>query len=90
MLKLVNKNVSTSLHEIEQPSPLRWKILHRDGNELYDVSSWIKCRDYFNDVVWRSNGGAAFSIYGFNCDFKYNDEGTYFLLGGTPVCFASV
>lgn len=52
--------------EIGQPNPIRWAILSGTPSEGFvNESSWLKCKDFFNDYVVAYNGGERFSIYNF-------------------------
>lgn len=56
-----------SYSESSQPNNIRWCILSgtiEDG--FVNESSWLKCKDFFNDYVVAYNGGKRFSIYSFN------------------------
>ena len=63
--------------EIDQPNPLRWRIMHRSKDVLTSQSCLIKCKDFFNDVVAWKKAKKAFVIYGFRNNIKFNREGLY-------------
>jgi len=63
--------------EIDQPNPLRWRIMHHSKGVLTSQSCLIKCKDFFNDVVAWKKAKKAFVIYGFRNDIKFNKEGLY-------------
>ena len=63
--------------EIDQPNPLRWRIMHRKKDVLTSQSCLIKCKDFFNDVVAWKKAKKAFVIYGFRNNIKFNREGLY-------------
>lgn len=72
---------NSSYCEVPQVNPLRWKTLHKVGdNEFVDQSGWWKCKDFLNDTVAFFKQGSKFSIYSYKNDIKANDEGVYFLL----------
>jgi hypothetical protein len=73
LLKTHNKQYA----ELDQPNPLRWRIMHRKGDELVSQSSLIKCKDFFNDVVAWKKAKHAFIIYDFKNKIKFNKEGLY-------------
>ena len=75
--KITHKNTYS---EINQPNPLRWRIMHREKDTLTSQSGLIKCKDFFNDVVAYKNAEHKFSIYGFKNEIKFNRYGVYFLL----------
>jgi hypothetical protein len=53
--------------EISQPNPIRWAILSGTPETGFvNESSWLKCKDFFNDYVVAYNGGKRFNIYGFS------------------------
>ena len=66
--------------EIDQPNPLRWRIMHRSKDVLTSQSCLIKCKDFFNDVVAWKKAKKAFVIYSFKNNIKFNKGGVYFHL----------
>ena len=66
--------------EIDQPNPLRWRIMHRSKDVLTSQSCLIKCKDFFNDVVAWRKAKKAFVIYSFKNNIKFNRNGLYVLL----------
>jgi hypothetical protein len=73
-------NNNSSYSEVGQVNALRWKILFRNGDVFTDQSGWIKCKDFFNDVLAWFKEEIQFSVYGFNNKVKHNEEGVYMLL----------
>lgn len=69
-----------SYAEIDQPNPLRWRIMHRSKDVLTSQSCLIKCKDFFNDVVAWKKAKKAFVIYSFKNNIKFNREGLYLFL----------
>lgn len=65
------------LTELSQRNPLRWKMMYREGDVLSAQSPWLKCKDYFNDVVAYVNTGVEFEVHGFKNKIKLNEEGLY-------------
>jgi hypothetical protein len=63
--------------EIDQPNPLRWRIMHHSKGVLTSQSCLIKCKDFFNDVVAWKKAKRSFTIYGFKNKIKLNKEGLY-------------
>lgn len=63
--------------EIDQPNPLRWRIMHRSKDVLTSQSCLIKCKDFFNDVVAWKKAKKAFVIYSFKNNIKFNKGGVY-------------
>lgn len=63
--------------EIDQPNPLRWRILHRQKDLFVSQSCLIKCKDFFNDVVAWKKAKKSFTIYGFKNNVKFNRGGLY-------------
>lgn len=63
--------------EIDQPNPLRWRIMYRSKDVLTSQSCLIKCKDFFNDVVAWKKAKKAFVIYGFKNNIKFNRGGVY-------------
>ena len=63
--------------EIDQPNPLRWRIMYRSKDVLTSQSCLIKCKDFFNDVVAWKKAKKSFTIYGFKNNIKFNREGLY-------------
>jgi hypothetical protein len=76
ILKTHNKEYA----ELDQPNPLRWRIMHRKGDELVSQSSLIKCKDFFNDVVAWKKAKKHLEIYNFKNKIRFNKEGLYFHL----------
>lgn len=73
-------SVSRAYSEVPQYNPLRWKIMSKQDDTFVDQTGWIKCKDFFNDLVAKEYG-VEFPIYGFNnADIKKDAEGYYFLL----------
>lgn len=69
--------------EIGQPNPIRWAILSGSPDAGFqNESSWLKCKDFFNDYVVAYNGGQRFGIYGFST------EGMKIPAKGEPVYMA--
>lgn len=80
MLKLSLNNNDTYSEE-KQKNPIRWKILYKQEDGVFtDQTGWIKCKDFFNDVVAYLKEGTVFSIYRFDNQIQKNDEGMYVLL----------
>lgn len=67
--------------ENPQSNPLRWTILHKEGEKEFVAQSWqFKCKDFFNDLVAKYLG-FNLTVYCFNAgEVKLNDEGTYVFL----------
>ena len=63
--------------EIDQPNPLRWRIMYRSKDVLTSQSCLIKCKDFFNDVVAWRKAKKAFVIYSFKNNIKFNKGGVY-------------
>lgn len=82
-MKVKFNNIPYGLAEIFQPNPLRWAICKpiSDG-EVEQVSTWIKCKDFFNDLTYTIQTGKDFTIYGFNAK-NYSPPKK-----GAPVYFA--
>lgn len=52
-----------------QPNPLRWCLLSGTPEKGFtNESSWLRCKDFFNDYVVAYNGGKRFGIYGFSTE----------------------
>jgi hypothetical protein len=52
-----------------QPNPLRWCILSGTPETGFtNESSWLRCKDFFNDYAVAYNGGKRFQIYGFSTE----------------------
>lgn len=66
--------------ELDQPNPLRWRIVLRKGDVLTSQSCLIKCKDFFNDIVAWKKAKKAFVIYSFSNRIKFNREGLFFHL----------
>jgi len=75
--------------EIEQANPLRWEILYRESEDSFiSQSGYIKCKDFFNELVRKYNTGVDSSIYSFSTkDIKLNDAGVYFRMYHTTPLF---
>lgn len=67
--------------EVSQPNPLRWEILHREGNRFTPQTAKFKCKDFLNDLVAKLAVNRHISIYGMDmAGVKVNDEGVYIRL----------
>lgn len=73
-LNITHKNTYS---EIGQSNPLRWRIMHKEGDVLSSQSGLLKCKDFFNDVVAYKRAKLAFKIYYFDNQIKFNREGLY-------------
>ena len=63
----INFKQLTSYAEETQPNSLQWAILSQEKDGSYtQVSAWIICKDFFNDLAYTIQTGKDFSIYGFN------------------------
>lgn len=52
--------------EVDQTNPLRWCVVfEEETGKLVPQSGWIKCKDFFNDLIAAGHGN-GFSIYSFN------------------------
>ena len=74
-----------------QPNPLRWCILSGTPETGFtNESSWLRCKDFFNDYAVAYNGGKRFQIYGFSTE-KMNipkkGEPVYMALDATTKAF---
>lgn len=50
-----------------QPNPMRWMILTKeDDNSYKNETSWLRCKDFFNDFVYARHTKKYFNIYGFD------------------------
>jgi hypothetical protein len=76
-LNITHKN---GYNEIDQPNPLRWRIMLREKDVLHSQSGLIKCKDFFNDIVAFKQANLKFSIYNFSNEVKFNRHGLYFHL----------
>lgn len=66
MFSYVRKDMPTTpLTESGQKSTIRYRILLEKDGVLTEVSPWVKCTDYFNDVVIRTFCDEVFEAYGF-------------------------
>lgn len=62
-------NSKGAYSEIGQPNSIRWAILSGTPEDGFvNESSWLKCKDFFNDYVVAYNGGKRFSIYCFSTE----------------------
>ena len=75
-LKILKKHTG-EYAEVDQPNPLRWRIMHRSKDVLTSQSCLIKCKDFFNDVVAWKKAKKSFTIYGFKNNIKFNIGGLY-------------
>lgn len=79
--------------EIGQPNPIRWAILSGTPETGFvNESSWLKCKDFFNDYVVAYNGGKRFSIYAFsteNMTIPAKGEPVYMAVKDTAYNFLS-
>lgn len=91
MRVILETGKKTSYTESSQPSELRWVLLKKIDEETFESQAGVmKCRDYFNDMVFKYNDletklKVKFSpIYGFSIEktkFIFG-EGIYFLVFG--------
>jgi hypothetical protein len=49
-----------------QPNKIRWCLATKTEDGYVNMANWMRCRDYFNDVCVKYNGGKDLSVYGFN------------------------
>jgi hypothetical protein len=89
MLKVI-LNPAKVYNEESQQNPLRWWLLQPKGEVLESIAGPMKCKDFFNDIVYTLNTGKVFSIYQFNSEvvkkLKKGDP-LYFLLTSTATEF---
>lgn len=65
-IKFTNK---PTYAEEGQPNPIRWCILSGTPETGFiNETSWLRCKDFFNDYVVAYNGGKRFQIYGFSTE----------------------
>lgn len=76
ILKTHNKQYA----ELDQPNPVRWRIMHRKDDVLTSQTSLIKCKDFFNDIVAWKKAKKLIEIYNFKNRIRFNKEGLYFHL----------
>ena len=74
-----------------QPNPIRWAILSGTPETGFiNETSWLRCKDFFNDYCVAYNGGKRFNIYGFSTE-KMNipkkGEPVYIALDATTEAF---
>jgi hypothetical protein len=67
-----------------QPNPMRWMLLSKnEDGSFQNETSWLRCKDFFNDFVCARHTGKFFRIYGFDTS-KMNlgnpEEPVYILL----------
>ena len=75
------KPLSQNYSEMSQKNPLRWVFLFRENETFTAQTGKVKCKDFFNELVYTKKTKIPKTIYGFNTsNFKYNEEGLYFLL----------
>lgn len=89
-MKIIGNLSTDTYSEVGQTNPLRWMFLQEREPGVYQSSSgWIKCKDFFNDVVYYRETGTGFQIYGFACDTvgTAKDKDVSFLLKGTKEGF---
>ena len=80
-----NPKTFSSYSEVNQPSPMRWRVYFADkDNVLHPQSNWWKCKDFLNDVVFYLATGKVFSIWSFNNEHQVNDEVVYMGLKAIP------
>lgn len=79
MFKFNEKDISYNLIEMSQINPLRWRFLFKEEDGSFTAQApWMKCKDYFNDVVAKVKGDYNMKVYGFdNQNIKVNEEGFY-------------
>lgn len=68
--------------ESGQTNPLRWIILHRKEEGVFQKQTNVfKCKDYFNDFVAKYHGFNLGTVHEFPCDsVEINEEGVWVLL----------
>lgn len=89
-MKIIGKLSTDTYSEVGQTNPLRWMFLEEKEEGVYQSSSgWIKCKDFFNDVVYFREAGKGFGIYSFDCSTVGTAKGkdVAFLMKGTKEGF---
>lgn len=66
MYNYVQKTFDWTLSEVGQKSPVRYKVLLETNGVLTEASPWLKCTDYFNDIVYATLFNDFFVSYGVN------------------------
>lgn len=82
MLNISLKDTRGHYNENPQKNPILWRFMYKqEDGSFVDQAGWMKCKDFFNDVVAKFTGNIMFPIYGFNNkSLKKNKEGFYVLV----------
>lgn len=72
-LKVTNCNTD-SLAEEGQQAQIKFAVCMPEGNTLVNITPWIKCRDFFNEMIYiqQAKYQEELHIYGFH--WEYNNE----------------
>lgn len=70
---LANKTYTES----PQNNPMQWRWMYRTKNKLTAQAGWMRCKDFFNDLVALKQGH-TFSVYNLSTEgLKFNKYGLY-------------
>ena len=77
----IKASIPYNLTESGQANPIRWTLVHKDGDTLTPLAAEMKCKDYFNDIV-AAKRGVFFKQYGFDNKLWIQQTGCDILLTG--------
>lgn len=77
----IKSSLPYNLTESGQANPIRWTLVHKDGDTLQPLAAEMKCKDYFNDIV-AAKRGVFFKQYGFDNKLWLQQPGCDVLLTG--------
>lgn len=61
-----DRKVNHDLSEAPQVSTARFSLFQREGDIAYQSSTYFKCKDYLNDVLYAIETGRTITAYGFS------------------------
>ena len=65
-----DRKVNHSLSEAPQVSTARFSLFQREGDIAYQSSTYFKCKDYLNDVLYAIETGRTIEAHGFSFNPK--------------------
>lgn len=91
-MKIVAPKEVNGLAEIPQQIDGKFSFARKEGDKLYQVHEYVKCRDFLGDIVWFNKYGVPTSIYGFksNANRKIDPNKTTLLFKGASKTLENV
>lgn len=79
-MELIYNHLENIYTEAGQNNPIRWILVEPDKekpNIFYNVSQLFRCKDYFNDFVYKRRTKKSFTAYGFPTNKITSSEKDY-------------